>query len=143
MSNTNTNEIPYASSSFLTNFSEVEAKKATPETLRQMIKDVLKSEGDKCWREMLPLMLPPGLSGSREYDHAYAVGVLLKHDALIGGRIALFMNTNNMPRRMLWDEIVKVCRQVGFRIHNGRLIGLLEDKSDENGGHDAGSYDSE
>ena len=124
-------------------FSDVEAKKATPQTLRQIVKDVIQADDDACWAEMEPFLIPPGRSGSREYDHAYAVGVLLKHDAQHGGRIATVMEATGMPRRMIWDEVVKVCRQVGFRFHNGRLIGLLEDKSNENGGNDAGSDDVE
>lgn len=124
-------------------FSDVEAKKASPQTLRQIIKDVIQANDDACWTDMEPYLIPPGRSGSREYDHAYAVGVLLKHDAMHGGRIATVMESTGMPRRMMWDEVVKVCRQVGFRFHNGRLIGLLEDKSHENGGNDAGSDDVE
>lgn len=122
-------------------FSEVEAKKASPQTLRQGIKDVIQADNDACWMDMEPYLIPPGVAGSREYDHAYAVDVLLKHDAKHGGRIFLFMESNRMPRRMVWDEVVKVCRQVGFRFHNGRLVGLLEDKSNENGSDNAGADD--
>ena len=81
-------------------------------------------------------LIPPGKSGSREYDHAYAVGVLLKHDALNAGRITEMMESTGMSQRMLWDEIVKVYRGAGFRMAHGRLVGLLEDKSDETGNGD-------
>ena len=123
-------------------FSEVEAKQARPQTLRDAIKIVIRADDDACWGEMEKFLIPPGRSGSREYDHAYAVDVLLRHDEMHGGRIAMIMDSTGMPRRMLWDEVVKVCRQVGFRFHNGRLIGLLEDKSNENG-NAAGSDDVE
>ena len=122
-------------------FSEVEAKKANPETLRQIIKTVIRENDDACWSEMERYLVPPGVAGSREYDHAYAIGILLKHDEQHGGRLAAAMEATHMPLRMLWDEVVKVCRQVGFRFHNGRLVGLLEDKSQENGSDHAGADD--
>lgn len=123
-------------STSLWKFSDVEAKKATPATLREEIKIVLKENDDACASEMERYLIPPGKAGSREYDHAYAVGVLLKHDALNGARIATMMDSTGMSQRMLWDEIVKVYRHVGFQFKHGRLVGLIEDKSGDNGNGD-------
>ena len=114
-------------------FSDVEAKKASPATTREIIKETLKASDDACAAEIERYLIPPGVSGSREYDHAYAVGVLLKHDAMNGGRIATVMEATGLSRRMLWDELVKVYRSVGFQFKHGRLVGLLEDKSSDNG----------
>ena len=121
-------------------FSEVEAKSATPKTLRESIKMVLKHNDDACAQEILPFLTPPGQNGSREYDHCEAVLILLRHDAAYAvsetsekkGPVAAAMDTNTMSKRMLWDEVVKVYRQVGFRFKSGRLVGLLEDRSKPN-----------
>ena len=110
-------------------FSEVEAKKANPATTRELVKVVLKADDDACADEIERFLMPPGVAGSREYDHAYAVAVLLKHDALHGGHIATVMESTGLSRRMLWDELVKVYRGAGFQISHGRLVGLLEDDS--------------
>lgn len=120
-------------SNSLWKFSDVEAKKASPATTREIIKEILKADDDACANEIERFLIPPGVAGSREYDHAYAVGVLLKHDAIHGGRIATVMEATGLARRMLWDELVKVYRNVGFQFKHGRLVGLLEDKSNENG----------
>lgn len=125
-------------STSLFRFSDVEAKKASPQTLREIIKDVIRADDDACWQEMERYLMPPGVAGSREYDHAYAVGVVLKHDALHGGRIATVMESTGLARRMLWDEIVKTCRAVGFRFVRGRLVGVLEDRSNESADDDNG-----
>jgi hypothetical protein len=34
---------------------------------------------------------------------------------------------------MIFDEIIKVYRKAGFKVSHGRIVGLLEDHSDENG----------
>jgi hypothetical protein len=116
----------------LDKFSDVEAKTANPATIREIIKETLKADDDACATEMERHLIPPGVAGSREYDHAYAVGVLLKHDALNGGRLATVMESTGLSRRMLWDELVKVYRSAGFQFKHGRLIGLLEDMSGDN-----------
>jgi len=118
-------------------FSDVEAKKASPATTREIIRLVLKADDDACADEIERFLMPPGVSGSREYDHAYAVGILLKHDDKNGGALALLMESSNLSRRMLWDWLVRVYVSAGFQFKHGRLIGLLEDKSsDEPNGAD-------
>jgi len=128
----------------LFSFSDVEAKKASPTTLNQIIKDVLRDNNDACYADMEPFLLPPGISGSKTFDQAYAVEALLKHDAKNGGRIAVVMESQRLSRRMLWDRIQSVLRSVGFKVSHGRIVGLLEDKSGENGdNNDSGQPDIE
>lgn len=108
-------------------FSEVEAKKASPATINQIVKDVLRAKDDACYVEMERFLLPPGVSGSKAFDQAYAVGVLLNHDAKNGGRLAVVMESQGLSRRLLWDRLQAVLRSVGFHIKHGRLVGLIED----------------
>ena len=114
----------------LFSFSEVEAKKASPITINQIIKDVLRASNDACYSEMEQWLLPPGVSGSRSFDQAYAVEVVLKHDSSNGGRIASIMESHGLSRRLLWDRIQSVLRSVGFKFSHGRLVGLIEDMRD-------------
>jgi hypothetical protein len=114
-------------------FSDVEAQRPTTANLRELVRSVMKADNDTCATAMERFMLPPGPSGSREYDHAYAVDVLLQHDAKHGGYIASLMVSTGLSRRMIFDEIIKVYRKAGFKVSHGRIVGLLEDHSDENG----------
>lgn len=110
-------------------FAEVEAKTASPQTLNMIVRDVLRADDGICYAEMERYLRPPGVSGSRQFDQAYAVDVLMKHDATTGGRIASAVESTGLTRRELWDRLVSVLRSVGFRIQHGRLTGLrLEDK---------------
>ena len=109
-------------------FSEVEAKTAKPLAVTSIIKDVLRADDDACYAEMERFLLPGGVSGAKAFDQAYAVGVLLKHDSLHGGRIATVMESTGMSRRLLWDRLHNVLRQVGFQLKHGRLVGVLEDQ---------------
>lgn len=120
----------------LFSFSEVEAKKASPTTINQIIKDVLRASNDACYSEMERWLLPPGVSGSRSFDQAYAVEALLKHDAINGGRISVIMESQGLSRRLLWDRIMSVLRAVGFRFSHGRLIGVIEDMRDRKDAED-------
>lgn len=114
----------------LYNFSEVEAKQASPTTLNQIIKDVLRASNGACYSDMERWLLPPGVSGSKAFDQAYAVETVLKHDAMNGGRIAVVMESQGLSRRLLWDRVQSVLRSVGFKISHGRLMGILEDMRD-------------
>lgn len=122
----------------LYSFIEVEAKTASPSTLRDIVKGVLRADEGACYADMEAYLMPPGVSGSRSFDQAYAVKVLMKHDALQKGQIATKMaDTPTLNHRALWDILQNVLRQSGFKMRHGRLIGLLEhkkDDEDENGG---------
>lgn len=128
-------------SSNMMKFSYVESRTASPKTLRELIKSVLKADDDACAQEILPFLTPPGQNGSREYDHCEAVTILLRYDALDknGGHIGDAMKAQNISKRMLWDHVVAVYRGVGFRFKQGRLIGLMleEDDQPNNGPEDS------
>jgi hypothetical protein len=122
-------------------FSDVEANRPTVTTLRENVRQVMKADKDACATAMERFMLPPGPSGSREYDHAYAVDTLLQYDAKHGGYIASVMVATGLSRRMIFDEIVKVYRKAGFKVSHGRIVGLLEDQTAENGNDRADSIE--
>ena len=121
----------------LYSFAEVEAKTASPSTLREIVKNILRANDGSCYSEMEAYLMPPGVSGSRYFDQAYAVKVLMKHDATQEGQIATRMaDTPTLNHRALWDILQSVLRSSGLKMKHGRLIGLLEHKkdADENGG---------
>lgn len=121
----------------LYSFIEVEAKKASPSTLRDIVKGVLRADDGACYSEMESYLMPPGVSGSRSFDQAYAVKVLMKYDAKNEGQIATKMaDTPTLNHRALWDILQNVLRSSGFKMRHGRLVGLLEHQKDEdeNGG---------
>jgi len=123
----------------LYSFTEVEAKTASPSTLREIVKSVLRADDGACYSEMETYLMPPGVSGSRSFDQAYAVKVLMTHDGIQKGQIATRMaDTPTLNHRALWDILQNVLRASGFRMKHGRLIGILEhkksDDEDENGG---------
>ena len=114
-------------------FSEVEAKTAKPLAVNQRIREILQANDDACWVEMERYLMPPGISGSRAFDQAYAVEILLKHDALQGKWLHKAMEEiPQLNHRALWDILVRVMRTAGFKMSHGRLTGLLESPSDEN-----------
>ncbi len=122
----------------LYSFTEVEAKKASPSTLRDIIKGVLRAKDGVCYSEMEPYLMPPGVRGSRSFDQHSAVMVLMAHDAENKGQIATKMSdTPTLNHRALWDILQGVLRSTGFKMRHGRLIGLLEHQKpeeEENGG---------
>ena len=121
----------------LYSFIEVEAKTASPSTLRQIVNSVLRADDGACYSEMETYLMPPGVSGSRSFDQAYAVKVLMAHDGKQDGQIATKMvDTPTLNHRAVWDILQNVLRSAGFKMRHGRLIGILEHKKDEeeNGG---------
>ena len=117
----------------LYSFTEVEAKTASPSTLREIVKSVLRADDGVCYSEMEAYLMPPGVSGSRAFDQAYAVKVLMSHDAEQKGQIATKMaDTPTLNHRALWDILQNVLRSSGFKMKHGRLVGILEHKKDEN-----------
>jgi len=125
----------------LYSFSDVEAKTAKPMVVNQAIKDVLKANGDSCYIDMERYLVPPGVTGSRAFDQAFAVMVLLKHDQKNGSFLKTAMGeTPQLTERVLWDRLQAVLRGAGFKVSHGRLVGLLEaPKEDDNG--DSGQPD--
>ena len=123
------------------NLTEVLAKNASTATVQSTITEVLHANDNCCYEEMEPHLMPPGVAGSRFYDQAYAVRILLDHDKIHGGMLHTMMIEKRMRERMVWDYLYKALKKAGFRMKSGRLIGLLEDKSDSNGDDTQGEAD--
>ena len=116
----------------LYSFVDVEAKNPSTLTLRDIVKNVLRADSGSCYAEMEPYLMAPGISGSRSFDQAYAVQVLLDHDRNGDGEIAkILVNTPTLKHRSLWDVLQVVLRSTGFKMRHGRLVGLLEHKAEE------------
>ena len=108
---------------------EVAAKTAKPTTIRSAIRTVLLANGGECYRAVEPFLVPPGKSGSRSFDQAYAVNTLLNCDSEQDGTINTIMLEGGMTHRLLWDHLQAELRNIGFKMSHGRLTGLLEHKS--------------
>lgn len=112
-------------------FSEVEAKTAKPLVVNQLIKDILKADSDSCYVEMEKFLMPPGVTGSKSFDQAYAVSTLIKHDAMQEGLLAAAMeSTSQLTHRLLWDRLQHVLRSAGFSVSHGRLVGVISPPED-------------
>ena len=127
----------------LFNFSDVLAKNASSSTILEELIKVLHADDNACYEEMEPRLMPPGVAGSRFYDQHAAVMIMLAHDKLHGGMIHIMMTEQRLSERMLWDYMYKALKKAGFKMKSGRLIGLLEDKSDQNGDDVQGASDVE
>ena len=118
------------------NFADVEAKIASPITIREIVKNVLRTDDGACYSEIEAYLMPPGRTGSRQFDQAHAVMRLLEHDDMATpddqlGAIAKIMKaTPTLRERALWDILQSVLRSSGFKMRHGRLTGLLEHKVD-------------
>jgi hypothetical protein len=90
-------------------FNIVEVRNNTPRKvlLRDEIEKVLLSDNGAAYRKMEPMLLG-NYSGSPQFDHAYAVEVLLDFDRQKGGSVATCMVANNVNRRQLWDHMRRV-----------------------------------
>ena len=126
----------------LYSFGDVEANNPPKNSVRDIVANVLRADGGACYSEMEAYLLPPGVSGSKFFDQAYAVSVLLKHDRDGEGQIAKVMvNTPTLKHRTLWDVLQQVLRTAGFKMSHGRLAGLIENRSDETEKADDGQPD--
>ena len=126
----------------LYDFGEVESKKETPRTINEKIKRLMRgdhlSEDDKskggkqkgAYSEMEAYLKAPGVTGSTQFDHAYAVSILLKHDKKDDGYLQGMLDDTLLTHMDIWYRIQVVMRQVGFDMKNGRLVGVaIEDES--------------
>ena len=113
-------------------FSDVEAQNPTSPTISDAIKAVLRANKDACYIEIEPFLLPPGITGSKFFDQANAVRVLLNHDRDGDAALTRMMaETKSLKDRQLWDYLQRVLRNAGFKMRHGRLAGLLEGPSNE------------
>lgn len=111
-------------------FSDVEAQNPTSPTISDAIKNVLRANNDACYIEMEQYLLPPGVTGSKYFDQANAVRVLLDHDRDGDAALTRMMaETTTLKQRQLWDYLQRVLRNAGFKMKHGRLAGLLEGPS--------------
>ena len=105
----------------LYNPNDVLDNKPSKLTIRERIKPVVLDK--LCWNEMEP-MLMGNFSGSRSFDHAYAVDVLLVHDERLGNHIHACMTSSPMQNRaQVWQHLSKVIADIGFEFQGGVMIG--------------------
>ena len=93
----------------MTMYNIVEVRNNTPRKilLREQVEAVLTADNGEAYRKMEPMLLG-NYSGSPQFDHAYAVEVLLDYDRKKGGSVAACMVANNVNRRQLWDHMRSV-----------------------------------
>jgi len=94
--------------------------------IREQVHAVLDRDNGACAQAILPYLVEPGPTGSKEYDHARAVATLLDFDERFGGYLTDLKQAAGMTHRDLWPVLVQVYRANGFRFSRGRLVGLLE-----------------
>jgi hypothetical protein len=113
-------------------FSEVEARVAKPQTIYNIIHDLLSADQDASYAEMERYLRGAANTGSTQFDHANAVRVLLDHDKRHGGYLHAAMVENDLTLREIWDRLNRVLIKAGFKFANGKMVGtLLEDKSSD------------
>jgi hypothetical protein len=126
----------------LYNFGDVEANNPPKQHIRDMVAAVLRADNGACYADMEAYLLPPGVTGSKSFDQAFSVRVLLDHDKDTGGHIASAMAaTPTLKHRTLWDTLQTVLRNSGFKMRHGRLAGLLENRQTETENGDDGQPD--
>jgi hypothetical protein len=100
---------------------QVFSNEPRPKKLRDMIVELCLS--DNVWEEMEKYLLPPGIEGSKQFDHAQTVNVLRKYD--FNGYL------ENYNGRAIWIELSKALPYIGFKMQHGRVTGLLDHKPKE------------
>ena len=111
-------------------FSEVEAKQAKPQTIYNIIHDLLRAEDDAAYIQMERYLRGASNTGSQQFDHAHCVRILLDHDKNDGGRLHVAISESGLTEREIWDRMVRVLRNAGFKFQHGKMTGLLiEDQS--------------
>ena len=104
-------------------FNEVVNSNPRPLTIRERIKAVLGADHGACY-DAMEGMLMGNYSGSLQFDKAYAVDVLLEHDANHGNHVAQCMITEpQQNRRQIWNHLSAVLKQSGFEFKGGALVG--------------------
>jgi hypothetical protein len=126
----------------LYSFTDVESNNPPKQSIRDSVASVLRADNGACYAAMEVYLLPPGDSGSKSFDQAYAVNVLMQYDRDGEGQIAKIMaNTPTLKHRTLWDILQSVLRGAGFKMRHGRLAGLLENRPNEEEKGDDGQPD--
>jgi hypothetical protein len=125
------------------NYAAIRANQPHPSAnIRQAVQWVMDLDGTYAACE--PSLLPPGTTGSTQFDHC-VVALSIKESAKAhiveaeeGGRAP---NPNalivvGLTEVMIWKYAQIVLRQSGFDIRRGRIVGLLEDRSEEEVGEE-------
>jgi hypothetical protein len=100
-------------------FQDVKSRSKKPVVIRELIENELSRDDGVCYAAM-ERMLMGNYSGSPQFDHAYAVDVLLHFDAQNGKDIATNMEANSINRRQLWDILRKVLER--YYIFKGAVM---------------------
>ena len=110
-------------------FCDVENKVAKPAVINEIIGAIMREDNGACYTEMEPYLLNPGKNGSRSFDQAECIFILLAHDRKKGEQLAdILAEKPNLTKRHLWSHLSAVLRKAGFLMSHGRVAGLLEHK---------------
>lgn len=121
---------------------EVIAKNPPQRTVRQVVADILLHNDGACYELMEPFLMPPGNTGSRAFDQAKAVFIMVDYDDKNDRNlISMMQSTPRLNERALWDILVQVLRGFGYRIQHGRITGLLEGPKKGDNGREEGEPD--
>lgn len=116
----------------LYNYGEVKANHAPKQSLNEALDSILKANGGECYTEIEKFLLPPGQTGSKYFDQAYAVSTILVFDKKLSSEIAVIrQETPAVNERVIWDVLQKVLRKGGFKLRHGRIAGLLTQQQRE------------
>lgn len=102
-------------------YAAVAGNRAKPLPITYTISDLLKSNR-KAWVRIQGFMSPPGLTGSRSFDHANVAIILREY---LGDRLK---GCNDV---LVYNCFVRAVRDDGFKVQHGRITGLLEKKPAE------------
>jgi hypothetical protein len=120
------------------NYAAIRANQPQPSAnIRQAVQWVIDLDGTYAACE--PSLLPPGTTGSTQFDHCIvALNIKNAAKAHIAEAEKLDRSPNpnalivaGLSEVLIWKYAQIVLRQSGFDIRRGRIVGLLEDRSDE------------
>ena len=108
-------------------FGRVEASVAKPAAVGEAIRELLRVPD--VWASVESYLKPPGECGSKSYDQANVIRNLLEWDQELNGsgedgegRIPQF----GLSDRDLWTIVYRELPKAGFKVSQGRIVGLLE-----------------
>ena len=115
---------------------DVKERNAKSEDITRIIEEVLMANDGACYVAMERYLIPPGVAGSKFYDQAYAVRVLLDYDAEYEGVLTALRKARGMSERTMWDLLVRSLKKTGFVMKSGRIVGYLEGPAKPEEGED-------
>ena len=109
-------------------FADAGSSHARPARIRELLREIMRNP--ELWESIEPYTLPPGICGSKSYDQANIIRNILEYDQEHNeGQVAGF----GLSDRVLWNHVYAELGKV-FQVSGGRVVGLLEDKSNEQPG---------